>query len=393
MGVSHVQPAGNSGTEPLCLRLRSLPPAFARTAAQAGRLQTLAVGALSLYSFPAMALTIKDIADAAGVSTATVSRVVNNPEQVSPGTRSRIEKIIREKGYTPNIFARGLMSSRTDSVGILVSHLVNPYITSIVDAIESILSTSGTYIYLCNSKQSKELERKYTADLLRRKVDALIVLETASFSSDDNFFLNYDAPCPLILINEHLGLNSQHHIVRCGQEPGIYAALEYFYSRRLFPITLLNGDPRPYSFRLKEQVLRSFRAEKGLSDDELRLCYLHGDTNYEDIVDKSAVAARELLSAPSRPRSILAGNDLIALGVLQAARTMGIGIPSELSVIGVDNTILARTSLIPLSSVDLRTEEVGRMAAQLYLRLRNDGPLSEPVHETIPSTLCLRATT
>jgi len=340
-----------------------------------------------------MTLTIKDIAAAAGVSTATVSRVVNNPEQVSPETRKRIEKIIAEKGYEPNIFARGLMRAHTDSVGILVSHLVNPYITSIVDTIESILSRSGTYIYLCNCRQEKELEHKYARDLLKRKVDTLIAVETCSFNSSSQFLLDYQAPCPVILINEHVGLNSRHHIVRCDQEPGVREALQFFVSRELFPIVLFNGDPRQYSFKLKEDVLRSFRTEAGLSEEQMQICYLYGDTNYENIVPKTADYAYQLLSGKKRPRSILAGNDLIALGILQAAQKLDIRIPDDLSVIGVDNTILARTSLIPLSTIDLRTEDLGRMAAELYLKLRNGAQPAAPVHETIPSFLRLRSTT
>jgi LacI family transcriptional regulator len=349
---------------------------------------------LQPYSDGIMGSTIKDVAAAAGVSTATVSRVINNPEQVSPETRQRIEKIIEEQDYRPNIFARGLMKSRTDSVGILVSHLVNPYITSIVDTMESILTRSGTFIYLCNCKQAKPLEREYTAELLRRKVDALIIVETLSFSSPDNFFIDFESPCPIILVNEHLATSTRHHIVRCDQEPGIKEALNLLFSKELFPIALFVGDPHQYSFKLKERLFLEFKRERGLSDSEVQIHYLFGETNYEDIVPKSADYAFQLFTGRNRPRSILAGNDLIALGVLQAAQKTGIKIPDELSVISVDNTLLSRTSLIPLSSIDLRTEDVGRMAAELYLKLRNSrqGP-AEPIHETIPSFLRLRATT
>lgn len=341
-----------------------------------------------------MSPTIKDIAIAAGVSTATVSRVVNNPERVSPETRNRIQKIIEEKGYAPNIFARGLMRSWTDSVGILVSHLVNPYITSIVDTIESILSQSGTYIYLCNCKQAKELEYKYTTQLLRRNVDAIIAIETLSFSSQDNFLLNFDSPCPIILVNEHVGLSSRHHIVRCDQKPGIREAFNFFAARDLFPMALVLGDTHQYSFKVKEDMLREFQKEREIPNSKIQIHYLYGDTNNEDIVVKSADYAYQLFTGRNRPRSILAGNDLIALGVLQAAQKTGLKIPDDLSVIGVDNTILSRTSLIPLSSIDLRTEDVGRLVAELYLRLRNNhGQPTGPIHETLPSFLRLRATT
>jgi LacI family transcriptional regulator len=95
-----------------------------------------------------MSVKIKDIAKLAGVSTATVSRVINNSEKVRPDTRQRVESAISKSNYKPNYFARGLNNGFTDSVGILASHTINPYFTEIVNAIEQVLSQNGVYIYV-----------------------------------------------------------------------------------------------------------------------------------------------------------------------------------------------------------------------------------------------------
>ncbi len=340
-----------------------------------------------------MGVTIEDIALAAGVSSATVSRVLNEPERVRPKTRNKVNEIINREGYKPNIFARGLMRSSTDSVGILVSYITNPYMTSIVNAIESTLAKSGAYIYLCNCNGDRKLELKYTEELLRRNVDALIVVETPSMNREDNFFLTLDAGCPLILVNEHIAPAERHFSVCCDQEPGIREALNLFKARNLFPIALLSSKDASYSFTLKERLFAEFRESLGLDEAETPVYHL-GDTNVESIVASATELTLEILSSPARPKAILAGNDFIALGVLEAARRLKISIPEDLAVIGVDNTFFSRISFPPLSTIDLRTEDVGRMAAELYLRIQSGRvETAKPFCETISSFLCLRSTT
>jgi LacI family transcriptional regulator len=342
-----------------------------------------------------MGANIEDIAKAAGVSTATVSRVLNNPSIVSEATRRRVEAAIELHGYKPNIFARGLMSTRTGSVGILTSYITNPYMTSIIESIEATLAKAETFIYLCNCGPDENLERSYARELLRRKVDALIVLETPSLNGDNRYFLELEAECPVILVNEHRSSDTRHHILRCAQEPGLIEALWHFLSRNLLPVALMIGEDSSYSFALKRQLFTTFRDANGLSPQDLSCHVLGGaDSNYEEIVYQAARLTAELCRGPRAPRAILAGNDMIGVGVLQGALGAGLRVPGDLSIIGVDNTLLSRICVPQLSTVDLRTEDMGRMAAELYLRIRS-GYVSErePSRETISSFLVLRATT
>jgi DNA-binding LacI/PurR family transcriptional regulator len=341
-----------------------------------------------------MAINIEDIAKAAGVSTATVSRVLNNPSIVSAATRQRVEEAIELHGYKPSIFARGLMSSRTGSVGILTSYISNPYMTSIIESIESVLAKDDTFIYLCNCGPDLELEREYAQELLRRKVDALIVLETPSLNEDGGYFLGLEADCPVILVNEHLSADAPHHIVRCAQEPGLQEALRHFLSRDLLPIGLMTGEDDSYSFALKRRLFAEFRESNGLTERSAPFYSIGADSNYEDIVYRAAKLTAELFRKSDPPRAILAGNDMIGVGVLQGALGAGIKVPGDLAIIGVDNTLLSRICVPQLSSVNLRMEDVGRIAAELYLRIRS-GYVSgkAKTRETIASSLVLRATT
>jgi DNA-binding LacI/PurR family transcriptional regulator len=119
-----------------------------------------------------------------------------------------------------------------------------------------------------------------------------------------------------------------------------------------------------------------------------------GDTNVEQIVTASAQLMARLARQKNRPRAVLAGNDMIGVGVLQGALAAGLRVPQDLSIIGVDNTVLSRISVPQLSTVDLRTEDVGRSAAELYLRLQSGRvDPATPVRESVASFLVLRGTT
>ena len=341
-----------------------------------------------------MGTTIEDIAKAAGVSSATVSRVLNNPDIVRPDTIAKVTAVIEAYRYKPNIFARGLMRSRTDSVGIIVPNISNPYFMAMVENIESILAKNGTHIYLCNSQVDERAEMSYLHELIRRNVDALMLIEPSMFNRADNYFLAYEAPCPLILVNEHVSQETRHHIVRCDQAPGLLQALEHFAAHGAFPIALVNSASDSYSFALKDMLLRRFSKERGLPEESTLSYHLEGDPDHEEIVFAAAKFCGRILEGPRRPRALLAGNELIGVGLLQGALAAGIRVPEELAIIGVDNTILSRIGPRQLSTVDLRPKDVGKAVADLYLKIRGAGQDGiPPAREKLDSFLILRSTT
>jgi LacI family transcriptional regulator len=341
-----------------------------------------------------MGKTIEDIAKAAGVSSATVSRVLNNPGIVRPETIAKVTAVIDAYKYKPNIFARGLMRSRTDSVGIIVPNISNPYFMTMVETIEITLARNGTHIYLCNSQVDPHAERGYLEELVRRNVDAVVVVEAGLFNGPDNYFLTCDAPCPIILVNEHLTADTHHHIVRCDQSPGLIQALAYFIAKRLLPIALVNSESASYSFTLKNELLQRFAVKEGLSAEDTMICKLAGDPDHEEIVSRAAESCVSLLGGPRPPRAILAGNELMAVGVLQGALSCGARVPEDLAVIGVDNTILSRIGPRPLSTVDLRPKDVGKAVADLYLRIHaTAADAAFPARDKLDSYLIHRSTT
>jgi len=339
-----------------------------------------------------MSARIEDVARAAGVSTATVSRVMNNDgHAVRESTRRRVEAAVRKLDYRPNIFARGLMKGTTNSVGVLVPFLSNPYHTEIVDAIVEVLARHDVFVYLCCSYARTALEQDYLRSLGHRRVDALIVVEGPSFNSPRRGGVDlYSLPgTPTILVNEHVTTDTPHHIVRCAQEPGIAQALERFRALGGGPVALFRGGVS-YSFELKEKLFRRFLKDNGMALKENPVLRIR-NANDPRAVHDSAVHIGDLLRGPNPPRAVLASNDLIALGVVQGALAAGARIPDDLAVISVDNTIVSQFSRPPLSSVDLRMKTVGHTAARAYLDLRANGFRStSPIRHSIDAQLILR---
>ncbi len=337
-----------------------------------------------------MGVTIDDIARAANVSTATVSRVINNNYPVSTEARGRVESAIQRLGYRPNVFARGLMKAKTDSVGIIVPYLSNPYHTQIVDAIESELTRRDIFFYLCCA-ESPSVEREYVQRLIHRGVDALILVESFSMNTRGGPNLGVNNDFPVLLVNEHLATDTRHHIVRCAQEPGVASALTHFAESGRRRIALFRGYAS-YSFQLKERMFNRFLKSSGLAPNDNEIFWIK-DANKAEAVHESAKRITDLLENPNPPDAVLAGNDLIAIGVLQGALAAGARVPEDLAIIGVDNTLVSQISSPRLSTVDLQMDRVGKLAAEAYLELRESGFASvSPLRRSIDSVLVYRDT-
>jgi DNA-binding LacI/PurR family transcriptional regulator len=327
---------------------------------------------------------IEDIAKAAGVSTATVSRAVNTPDKVSPKTRQKVEELISQLGYTPNYFARAQMKGHTKSVGLLVS---NPYHREIDDTIGQILSRNDIFTYVCNCEDSLELEKQYARELVRRNIDALFVVETPSLNTGDSYFVQNTFDCPVILIGRYIERepyedgHSNVYVVRCDRKPGLMAMFNQVKRRLLFPCMLYISAKDTYT----AELFKVWKEKNRFSAKDVWMYTSKEDPGTKELVWRTYDAVKRILASSFRPRSILAGNDCIAAGILTAARELSIRIPEELTLIGVDNTFLSRISVPPLSTVDLRMQDLGKAAAELYLELKSNPEAERERIRVIPS--------
>ncbi len=339
-----------------------------------------------------MSKTISDVAKSAGVSTATVSRVINNDgHPVNVRTKRMVEEAIRRLGYKPSFFARGLMRATTDSVGVIVPFLSNPYHTEIVNAIVDVLARNEISVYLCCTYDKPKLEKDYIESLMVRRVDAFIVVEGPSVNFRRDQYVGLGPRPQVILVNEHVALDSPHHIVRCAQEPGLLEALGRFLETGRSRIALLRGGS-VYSFELKERLFKRFIGDNGLKESDNPVFRVRRP-NDPATVHEAAELIGELLRRRNGPQAVLAGNDLIAMGAVQGALAAGARVPEDLAIISVDNTIIAEVARPRLSSVDLRMKKLGHLAAHTYLELRKNGlGVGNPIRRSIDAKLVVRQT-
>lgn len=326
-----------------------------------------------------MRVTLKDVARAAGVSHTTVSRALRDSEEVSPETRARIREIAATMGYRPNPVARALQGRRTQTLGVVVTRLSDPFHTEVVQGIEMVAQAHGYGLLLSLSHEDPKKERAIVELLAAKQVDGIIV--AASRLGSRYLPLLEALQIPIVLINSHQTGPYVYSVATDNAHGGRLAAayliglghraIAYIGSRR-------GGDSNRERFRGFRQALR----EAGLP---LRPEWVvAGDGR----VAGGEAAMRRLLEQRPRPTAVFCYNDLTAIGALKAALRAGLRIPEELSIIGFDG-LEEGTYVSPmLTTVAQPRRQLGRLAAEMMLEILNGQP--SPKHIRLQGTLIER---
>ncbi len=326
-------------------------------------------------------VTIGDVATRAGVSVATVSRVVNDRYGVSTQTSSRVREVIDDLGYASSLVAQGLRSQRTGVIGVLMSR-IEPFGTEILKAVSESLQDSGhELIVFCPASEHAEgWEQRSLARLGDSLVDgALLVAPTVVDLSTDR---------PLVAVDPHVGA-SHLSTVSSENHDGAMAATRHLVDIGHRRIGFLGGRQDLESSRQRETGYRRALMDAGI--DFQPALVEHGD-----FTEAGAEApARRLLALADRPTAIFAANDRSAFMVVHTAGELGLRVPDDLSVVGFDDIPEAARATPPLTTVDQSLHALGRAATTMLLELIDgDGPeTGDPVHLTLPTKLVLRRST
>jgi LacI family transcriptional regulator len=322
-------------------------------------------------------VTIGDVAAEAGVSIATVSKVMNDRYGVAPETLNRVKAVIEELGYESSLVARSMRSRRTNVLGILVSD-IEPFSAELLKgAANAIRETDYEVIVYSGSGHGKEhsgWERRNVSRLSGTLVDGIIlVTPTVVDVSDD---------APIVIVDPHAGPPSLPS-VHSDNLAGAVAATEYLIGLGHRRIGFLAGRPDLESARLREQGFRSALATAGIELDEdlVRI------GEYE--LEAAAEPARELLTLDDPPTAIFAANDLSAIETMLVARSIGRRIPEDVSVIGFDNIPESALTEPPLTTIDQSIQAMGEEAVRLLVKLI-DGTASGPLQIMLPTELVVR---
>jgi DNA-binding LacI/PurR family transcriptional regulator len=327
-------------------------------------------------------VSIKDIARAARVSHSTVSRALRGSSLVNPDTRERIRKIADEQGYTVSAIARSLVTKRTDTIGVVVTSIANPFVGEVVSGIEECALARGYSVLLTTCHADPAREIRAVRSLHERRVDGILV--NSSRVGSLYMPMLAETKVPIVLINNHrpgeyvysitidnlnVGRQAVRHLVDLGHKRVGYIGDQFG----------LQADTDRFA------GYRQILDEAGIGfQPEL---VIHGDGGPESALS----AASRLLALPKPPTAVFCYNDMQAIGALHAARLAGLSVPDDLSVIGVDDLFLACYSDPPLTTIRQPKHDMGRMAAEVLLQLLSGGKAAHQV--TVPGTLIERQST
>ncbi len=312
-----------------------------------------------------MAVTIGDVAERAKVSTATVSRVLAGIGRARPETEARVLAAARELDYRPSGVARSLKRRTTETLGLIVTDIENPYFPELVRAVEDAARAEGYAILLCNAADDPEREAGYLELLVERRVDGLIIAASSLGGRHAEWLAA--APLPVVLINTaaaDVDLPSIHSDNRAGSQLAAQHLLDLGHRR----FGYLMPPPRNVDAPVRLAGVRDALADAGLDPDSIAIAA------GAPLVGGGEAAMLELLDRAPDVTAVLAYNDLMAIGALRAVRRRGGSVPGDVSVVGFDDVALAAYVDPPLTTLSQSTAEMGYWAvARLTERLRPRG--------------------
>lgn len=331
-------------------------------------------------------MNIYDVSKKAGVSIATVSRVMNGNPNVSDKTKEKVLKVMDEIGYTPNVFARGLGLNSMKTIGIMCVDSSDPFLANAVYYIERELRKNGYDSFLCCTGYELNNKEKCLNLLLSKRIDAVILVGSSylEFNKKDNLYIvNAAKEIPVMLINGYLN------------QPNIYCTLCDDYQATYDATNLLLEQDKTkilYLYNTKSysgiQKLNGYKAAISesihtIDDTLIQSCN-------DSIIDSTSLLLN-LYNNGTRFDAILSSEDILAVGAIKFAKKVGLSIPTDLSIIGYNNSLLASCCEPELTSIDNHVETLSITTVNTLMRVL--GGHTVPNKTMISNDLIIRNTT
>lgn len=296
--------------------------------------------------------TIRDVARAANVSTATVSRVLNRSETVAEPTVSRVLKVANELDYVPHSGARSLASKRTDTIGVLLPDLHGEFFSELIRGIDAGTSAHGLHLLLSRSHGDPQ-EAAAVLRAMRSRVDAMLVM--SPYADGEELSSALKGGVPLVLLNSSGGVGGRHPTFAIDNHAGAFAITAHLVETGRRRIAFIAGPADNIEAAERLRGYRAALAATGQSGEQVA---------QGDFTERSGVtAARQLLRA-ARPDAIFAANDMMAIGCLQALREADLLVPGKVAVAGFDDIPVARFVEPALTTAGVPIAEIGRQALE-----------------------------
>lgn len=309
-----------------------------------------------------MSITIKEVAERADVSVATVSRVINGNYPVKKETKERVLKVIDDLKFVPNMQARELTQKKSTIIGVVVPSLTNMFFPNVVYGIEIELKKHSLSIILMTTSNDKNEEKKCINDLLSRNVSGIIVIDPSTSNIKSKFFHDIAKKLPLVFINGYTSVPNISSVSN-DEATGCELALSHLIDNNHKDILFLRGK-ESYSYDIKEEVYKNMMMEIGNFNPDYIIDV--GEGNSIETVDNTTALMMKLLPK-LKITSVFTCNDLMAVGVMNSCKKLNINIPKDLSIIGYDNIQLSSLVEPKLTTIDQHMQLLGSKAADLVL--------------------------
>lgn len=304
-------------------------------------------------------VTITDVAEAAGVSTMTVSRVVNGTGRVSEATRLKVNKVIRQLGYEPNRVARGLTTRQSQTVGIVLPDITNPFFPAVIRGAEDAAWDAGYTVALANVVEDPARERAAITNFEAHRVDGIIVCGSRLPSNELDELLARHSHS--VLVNRHSRSGDSISLM-VDDLYGYGLAMKHLIAGGHTRIGLLAGPNRSSSAAARRTGYRNSLESAGIPYDSAL-------TEECEPVEKDGYRGlKRLLRRQPDITAVISYNDIMAIGALQAATESGLRVPQDLAVVGCDDVRIASLVTPSLTTLRIRTYELGQLAFNLLLK-------------------------
>jgi LacI family transcriptional regulator len=337
-----------------------------------------------------MAVRLKDIAQQLGVSVVTVSKVLRDHRDISPATKQRVWKRMRELNYRPNLTARALVTGRSYAIGLIVPDLTNSFFAEVAKGISRAIREKGFCLVISSSEEDAALERQEIEQLLARRVDALILASTQKSSAGLHELDQHRLPYVLIdrnfpgMIRNFVGTDD----VEIGR-----LATRHLIERGYRRIAHIAGPNRSTASGRR----KGYRLELAGHGIKVPTDYIATGKTGDDSGDESGYRAmRALLTRNPRPDAVFCFNDPICLGAMRAILEAGLHVPGQIGLIGCGNIKYSELLRVPLSTIDQDAASLGEQAARLALGLIESSQSGEPYPATVlvkPRLIARQSTT
>lgn len=302
---------------------------------------------------------MKDVARMAGVSTSTVSHVINNDRFVSEAIREKVDAAIKELNYAPSALARSLKLNQTRTIGMLITASTNPFYSELVRGVERSCFERGYSLVLCNTEGDEQRMNRNLETLMQKRVDGLLLLCTETHQPSKEIIQRYPS-IPTVMM-DWAPFDGTSDLIQDNSLLGGDMATQHLIDKGHTRIACITGplDKTPARLRLEGYLSAMERAGLAIPDGYR----ITGDFEFNGGFE----AMQKLLAQEPRPRAVFIGNDAMAFGAYQALYQAGLRVPDDMAIVGYDDIELARYMTPPLTTIHQPKDELGELAIDVLI--------------------------